>query len=306
MAQSIKGVQAAMSELRTKGRAPEGFSIFAQAVGLDMERAKYDTYYVMQKAREFAQANKDNPALRNQILKPLLGSDSVLRVLSTSKMDLNKIRPTDYFTDKERDRLAEISDGYQRLWHSIRMFGDRFIIKFGFEGLSALQNAFTLTKDLITGVGTLIKDFPVLGRVIAAAGVVAMAKWKPFILVVTTLITAMSEFQKLREGKENVYSDMAKDLKMLGGYLFGPDKADLFNWQNNAKSKAEREGWFPPMAPGISPQQLVPQAAGAPNAFNTTVNIEGVDVNNADQIAEITARAVNDVYRSKFQLGVVS
>ncbi len=211
MAGSLKGVQSVMVDMLMGKGAPAGMGILARAVGFDMSKAR-DTFYVMGKLKEFA---KSAPAdVGNSVLKTFGLSESTIQFLRSTKVELDKIKPSNIFSPGEIATLARVNIAWSNFWNSIQMFTGHMAGAFGLNVISSLQRALTLTQHLVSEFTKLIKKFPVLGTVAKAAlaviGAELLILGGPLTAIataITGIIYLFSEWQKHREGKKSLFGD---------------------------------------------------------------------------------------------------
>lgn len=133
MAGNIKNVQGAMTDLLMHKGSPE----YMNAVGLDPKRLR-DTFYVMEKLRDFAQKNANNPDFANKILKSFGLSEGVNQMLMTNKLDLSKVPRNQLYADSEIGQLNKVAIAWDNLWAKVKR---------GMGHLNA-AHGLTLVKDI--------------------------------------------------------------------------------------------------------------------------------------------------------------
>lgn len=207
---SIKGVQTAMTDMLTGKGAPAGMGIFAKAVGFDPAKAR-DTFYVMDKLREFAKAAP--PDIGNSVLRSFGLSDDTIQFMRKSKIELDKIKPTNVYSSSEIERLAKIHVAWENLWNTLKYFMGHTTAKFGMPIVEELSKALSLVMDLAYGIEKLTGKFPALadaGKVaILALGIALAAFGGPLTAIsvaITGIIFLLGEWKKFKLGEDSVFS----------------------------------------------------------------------------------------------------
>lgn len=221
MAASIKGVQGAMADMLTGKGAPAGMGIFAKAVGFDPAKAR-DTFYVMDKLREFAR--QAPPDIGNSVLRSFGLSDDTIQFMRKSKIELDKIRPTNVYSSSEIERLSKIHVAWENLWNTLKYFMGHGVANFGMPVVKELASAMDLVMKFTTAIETLIRRFPVLGDVgkvalmaLAGAMIIMGGPLTALSAAITGIIFILGELNKDIEGQESVL-----DKPMFGTEKKGP------------------------------------------------------------------------------------
>lgn len=281
---SLKSLQNVMTDMALGKGIPEGFNLLAGKVGFDPTRIR-DTFYVMDKLKQFAQATKDTPDVANHVLRSFGISDATIQALRTTKVEIDKIRPSQIYSQKEIDALARIEIAWMNFWNSIKMLGGHVTSQYGMGFLSVLQYDLKWVVDLSNSFQKLIKQFPELQAVAVAAGLAIGYAFAPLTATVASLMYIVAEMEKYKGGKGSIFDK--------GGFLNTiPEALDIHPDSEKNKPK--------PYLPGIlgAPRmlgELYSQAREA--AINLTVNITGVK--NAEVIPGHVGREVKKVIDSK-------
>lgn len=222
---SIKGIQSAMAKMQLGQGPPGGFGIIAQYTKGKFEMEKInDTYYMMGKLKEFAQSDKVPRPFANEFLKQAGLTDNMIQFLRSTKVELDKIKPSEIFSDKETDTLAKISVAWANLRRSMQMQTGHFTAKYGGDIVNSLSGALKLVFELTESIIKLTKAFPALKvAFIAVFGGLALYL-APITSAIALIIAGLNQIEKFREKKD-----------LLGGTLtYNKEKQEYeFNKKNS-------------------------------------------------------------------------
>lgn len=236
MAGSIKNVQDAMSKMLLGKGAPEGLGVVAKTVGFDSSKAR-DTFYVMDKLREYARTAP--PDMGNQILKSFGLSEDAIQTMRTSKVELDKIKPSNLYSAREIAQLAAVDRAWGNLWNTMKMMAGHGTAKFGMDVVKEISSALNLIVRMGTALTNLSTPLKVIAGSLGAVALVAAALASPFIaipLAIAAVIAALGELEKWFEGKKNIFtsignwgSELAQKFGIGGSQSQGitPTKDDL-------------------------------------------------------------------------------
>lgn len=235
MAGSIKNVQNAMTNMLLGKGAPEGLGVLAKTVGFDSSKAR-DTFYVMDKLREYARTAP--PDMGNHILKSFGLSDDAIQTMRTSKVELDKIKPSQIYSSSEIAQLAKVQVAWANLWNTMKMFSGRLTAQFGMDGINILTNAFKLVSHTIQDIIKYMAKFPTLKAEWIAVGVAIAAVFAPITTAIAGIIYLLSELEKWMEGKGNIFTTIGN---VAGGFFksMGIDGQD--NIIPDGKNSAHKE-----------------------------------------------------------------
>lgn len=287
MKNSIVAVQGAMTKMAMGQGAPGGLAEVARVVGgLDQSKLQ-DTFYMLTKLREYAQKEKNVP-WANQMLATFGVGPETIATLRSSKMELEKISNANILSSKQIEQLAKVNQAWEKFWHTLQMVRDQLVATYGTMAINNFQNAFKFLTDVAKNLQVITKEIPILQKVMVAAGVAIAATWAPVLSSILAIVYALSELQKWREGKDNIYSKTYQAGANLLGNLFGP--SDEEKSKMTKPQRAEQEGFLANFFRSIlpKPEDVVPGFGGGaqnvipfaprvpptrtPNTNNTTVN----------------------------------
>lgn len=279
MQSSIQGVQDAMQEMVISGRAPEGLgTLAAKTGGFDVNRAYKDVFYVMDKLRQFAKETKDTPGLANKVLKSFSLSPGVVTALRESKVELDKIRPSELYTDSEVNRLKNINVGWSNLFNFI----EKSIGKMNaMEGEKILQGVTKVTEQVLKLVQALV-----------------------------TLADKLKVFEAISRGFEVISNSIEKMNEGMGvANASIPNRPyDESNWSKGTRSLLHFLLGAPPTPTVLNPAagfgygagQMIGGAYGGKTTNNNTSNTVNVNVHSngsPEENGKAVAREVNKALR---------
>jgi hypothetical protein len=203
---SIKGVQSAIADMQLGKGPPGGIGIIAQYTGGFDKNQINDTFYVMDKLKQFAQNKAVPTAFGNNFLKSFGLSENAIQGLRSMTTDLNKVKPSYIYTPAEIARLAKIQVAWDNLFAEIKMFGVRLGGSFGPKVVQGLQDAFHEAVKLS-------KLFSGLKVIAVTAAIAISAAFAPLTAVIAGIVFALSELKKYQDGKTTVTGAFLKDAK---------------------------------------------------------------------------------------------
>lgn len=265
---SIKGVQSAMSDMLLGKGAPEGMGMLASITGgFDASRAR-DTFYVMNKLREFAQKTASTPDVANKVLQSFGLSEGTIQMLRTSKVELDKIKPNLLLSDSEFKRLADVQVMWANFWANMKMVTDRLTIQHGSDVIGFLKQTSDTILTLVTNLSKLTREVPIIKDALVAAGLAIFAAWSPLTATVGLLAYLMNEFEKDRQGKDSVFGVKKGSLKESAVDAL----SDVGAWAINSfrSGTAAAESFLKPKV------STAAGGGGQTNNITTTVHNHGV------------------------------
>lgn len=195
MTSSIQSVQNAMTKMVLGQGAPSGMTALSNVVGFDPAKAR-DTFYVMDKLREYARATKDIPDVGNEILKSFGISDHTIEALRTSNVDLNKIPAGHAYSDAQRKRLNDVNIGWSLLGDKIEHSFGKMNAKFGPQligDISRLADQVLRMVDAFTELAEKLKVIQLIGE--------SFKGWTEIFSSVTDVI---NQFEGKKTNKEHI------------------------------------------------------------------------------------------------------
>lgn len=281
VAGSLKSIQAAMTSMILGKGAPEGIGIIARMVGgFDPARAR-DTFYVLDKLKEFAKVAP--PDIGSSILKNFGVSDSMFQFLRQSNLDLNKIKPSLIYSDREIAQLAKVDAAWNNLFNTVKMFSGHIAAGFGLEAVGRLSNAFRFVSSLTKDIANLSAEFPKLTSVIKVAAAAIALYFAPITTLVTGIIYAFSELQKYKEGKDSIFATIGSWYDDISKKLNLGSAKDLLSPKQGAPNM---------IAPPISGDKNVNNQNSV--TVNQTMNFQHSG-ENAQEVANSTRRAITGI-----------
>lgn len=281
MAASIKSVQNAMTQAVLGHGTPSGMEMLGREVGLDKNRLR-DTFYVMDKLREFAQKTKNTPDIANDILKSFGLDEKTIQVMRTSRVELDKISQSKLLNPNEVGNLSKVNLAWQDLWHKIEVFSGKMVAK---DGLALVKDLSKAT-DQVLKMGAAFEKLAQSLRLIEGAGVV-FEGWGNIFSGISTAVDKLSEMAGSKSG-----ANKAKDGSVKEGLIWALRNGTPLGLGVKAfESFGHRVA--PPHVRGIGP------GANKTINMNTTINNNGVE--GAKDANTLNKKGLKDVADSYFQ-----
>lgn len=304
MASSIKNVQTAMTNMLTKGTAPEGLNRLASKVNFDATKAR-DVFYVMEKLREFARVTADQPDLANQALRSFGLSDSTIAALRVSRVELDNISKSEIFSDKQTQALARVDVQFSNFWNRLKMMSGQNVVLFGGEAIKRLNDAVSSLKEAGVGLSKLIKLMPELGTAAKAMGLVLAAVFAPWTTAILGTIYLLSELQNKKSPLyKMVMGDAGKGVpqaKKDDG--FGIGQLFKFKFIDDAArallgpTEAEKARIYNSIVPRV-PNSLTYGSGGKPQVTqNLNVNVRNDGVEDSEDATTLNMKTIQDAFR---------
>ena len=265
MTNTIMGVQSAMTDMLMGKGQPESLGLLADAVGFDPKKAN-DTFYVMRKIQQFAKTQP--PGLASNLLKSFGISANMFQALKSMNLEKDKIAEKDIITDEEKQRLVDINIAWKDFWHTLKTLSIKAVAKDGIEGIKVLTDAFKSLMDIGKYVFDLTEKFKFLKVVLMAIGAGIAAYFAPITTAVAAATYLLSSYQKLKEGKSNVFTDFNKAIGVDGAVQYVSDSLGLSsNQQKEGYKDSFASNVVPMVAPG-SNAQPAPTTVTQSNVFH--------------------------------------
>lgn len=207
MMTTIKGVSAAMADMRLGKGAPESLGILAKYVGFDQKKAD-DTLYVISKIQEFIKSGAASPAIVNQLTKAFGISENVFQMLANMSLEKDKLSQSQFITDSEISRLTNVNKQWKDLWYTIRTIGIKLVASEGAIAVNQLAKAFQFLGSTATAISRLLNEFKTLKTVLMVVGAAIAAYFAPITATIAGITLLLGEFQKKREGASNLIDDV--------------------------------------------------------------------------------------------------
>lgn len=312
---SVRSIQNAMTDMLLGKGAPEGLAIISNTVGFDPEKAR-DTFYVMGQLEKFAKTVP--PDIAGNVLKSFGISEEMFQFFRANKLNIDKIKPSNLFSDREIRQLARVNVGWVNLWHSLKIFGGRIVAEFGESGVGALSGAFDWIKDAAHDLRGLMRDVPEFKVAMIAAGVAIAAAFAPITTAIVGITLALSDLQKRAKGedswiKKNINNPIDK---AIDWWFDESTETDVFDGQMKQKWRqfmgkgrkttnplGTHEKWGGGLVPDSlkrKAERIAPSSTkdkGATNNYNFKQQLLFNGEADPKQVAGLTNRAVKDAYR---------
>ena len=164
---SIKGVQQAMARMSLGQGAPAGFGMMANTVGFDMTKMD-DTFYVMDKLKEFAKSTGSHSAQGNEFLKSFGLSEGAIGFLRETNIEVDKLSSGLFYSEKGQKALSNVNAGFAKLGHNIEKSMGNMTAKYGPQLLKDLNMLIPKVLKLTENFAKLadqMKAFELIGMV---------------------------------------------------------------------------------------------------------------------------------------------
>jgi hypothetical protein len=298
MAGSIKNVQSVMGKMLSGQNAPSGWADISRTVGLDITRVQ-DTYYVMEKLREYAKKTKLPVTLANEYISSFVGNEKVVGMLRRTTVELDKIPRSMIMTQRELENQAKLAHDWELLWLRMQQGFQRFAMTYAPSAVKLMGGGFDQIIDLAKNIRKLSNEFPFLEKVAIAAGLAIAGAFKPITTIIAGIMLFLNEWQKYQEGKENLFSTYSDAFKgMMQEWQeekpAKPDEAEANKYRDKIRAMF-----------GMSPLEqsnVVPPMKGpTENKSGTSVNInQNLNFQHEGKDAHKTGVSVQEAIKGAF------
>ncbi len=267
---------------------PEGFSVFANAVGLDMEKASKDTGYFAAKIKEFIEKTKNNPAVARKILSGMNIDPKMYQGLLLMDGRIDKISKKRILNRDEIKNLREINAQWFDFWNTLEAMGKKFI---GSEAFKKIFGGFgsigTAGLDVLGSVGDFIEKL--MGLEDFSSGFSGIIE-----AIATPLRMLAALFKYLGE-----QVDLFKKGKEIFGGMFSGGLGNMFSTMvanaNKGMGATPATAGGPSFSGGYMPKMsLDPSTWGARGGSSVTVNNNTVNHITGDDPRAIGAAVAAD------------
>lgn len=294
VAGSIKSVQTAMTDMLLGKGAPAGFGFVASKVGLDPTRLR-DTFYVMEKLQRFAK--EVPPDIAANVLKSFGISDTMFQFLAKNKQDIDKVRPSNIFSEREVAALAKIDTAWSNLYNRFKMVTGGIVAAKGLAGVNILSGAFSGTDKFLKDLDKLTKGMETFRTSIMAVAAAIALSFAPITATVAGAILLLNEYNKMKNGdqtsvfgREGAIANIARG-RVLPDIMKNIPQTDKDQWKN--------ANFLP--RPPQSKEAVMKEVN---NTVNQVLNIHGVE--GAEDAASESKKGLNDAVRQMSVQGAVN
>lgn len=209
---NLKKVLAQMSQ----GNPPEGLKRLQTVVDFDVNKAKGKNgiFYAMKKIEEFTKKYPGDVEYANEAIRSFIGGDAFIPFLRENNKNMDKLFGQ-IISPARQKQLRQIGVEFENLKDSFtKGVGADFAAEVVLPALKMIENAMkgilNIIRSFKSGQGGPLLDF-LKAFGLALAGMAAYLN--PLSAVVTGLVFLLSEFEKYKEGKENVFqNEKTKDI----------------------------------------------------------------------------------------------
>ncbi len=163
---NIKSVQGAMTAMLTGHGAPEGMAMLANKVGFDPSKAR-DTFYVLNKLQEYANATKNTPDLANRVMASFGLTDGTIAAMRRNAFQAKTLSQAPIYSDRETQQLNKVDVAWSELGHKIEMAMGHLTAKHGLGLVKEISQITDQVMKLIDAFVTLaekLKVFQLIGE----------------------------------------------------------------------------------------------------------------------------------------------
>lgn len=203
MASTVRGLQSTITDMMLGKGMPEG----AAALGIKMTRDPFDLL------KQLAHAAKTLPPdVASSLIKSFGISDNVFQMLRASNLELDKLSSKHLISPREIEQLTKINKAWKDFWFVLETKGKKLVAAHGLGIVTELGSAMKALEHVYDLVVGLAKQFDsVKYTIIAIAGLLAVT-FAPITTAIAALTYLLAEWQKFREGKDNIYSSVGKEV----------------------------------------------------------------------------------------------
>lgn len=265
LAGSVKGVQAAMTNMLLGKGAPAGLGVLAQRIGFDMSKAR-DTFYVMQQLQKAAQTLP--PDVGNALIKTFGVSDATIAAMRRNAFRPEVFAKAPAYSEKEIAALDRANIAWSNLGQKIQMTIGHLNAKHG-QGL---------VKDMTLMVDSTMKLVTALVELSEKLKVFKAISW-----TVKELAGALDDISKWTSGKRSFWGEeLDKNGKVVGDKSATHSMADFFKAMVMGPEGGNKNGQVnvPEVKPIWDPSYY--KSAAQPNVLNTK-NVQSVHTTTVKQ-----------------------
>lgn len=292
VAGSVKSVQTAMTDMLLGKGAPAGFGYVSSKVGLDPTRLR-DTFYVMDKLQKFAK--EVPPDVAANVLKSFGISDTMFQFFAKNKQDIDKVKPSNIFSEREVAALARVDVAWSNFWNRFKMIIGGLTAQNGIKGINVLSGAMSGAQKFFSDLGKATQGIENFKTIAVTAGALIAAAWAPITAAIAGIIYLLDQYNKKKNGEKDTFFD--DDTGFLGKkgpimkFIMGDVPDDVMNPKE-----------IGPMA--IPPQKTTSDTMKeVHNTVNQILNIHGVD--DAKDVSNESKKGLNDAVRQMSVQGAV-
>lgn len=173
---NIESLQKAIADVVLNKGNPEGMTAVANVLGKSFDPSKMrDTFYMLDKLREYAQKTQNIPDVSNRILQSFGISDGAIQALRSSSVDLSKIAPSNLYSQREQKALNAMGVAWSNLANQIDKAIGRLNVRFGPSLLKDLTLLTTQMLKLVEAFALLIDKLHVIKGISKVADVASGA-----------------------------------------------------------------------------------------------------------------------------------
>ena len=151
----------------------------------------------MKKLLEYAK--QGDPSITKRMIESLGVSDKMFAFLRQNKLDVEKIKPSNIFSDREIQALARVDAAWEKLWNRLKIISGGQVARFGLGAVNEINQLISGLEKAARYISVLSKEIPhfntVLYGLAGAAAAVAVA-FAPVTATVTALSLIIADLNK--------------------------------------------------------------------------------------------------------------
>lgn len=305
MQSSFMGVQNAMTELITTGKAPTGWNQLAEKVHIDPSRVR-DTFYMLNKLDEYSR--KVGADVGNKDIRSFGVTDNTISAMRRSAFRPEMLAKAPVLGNNEINQLAKVDAAFANLGTKIQMAFAHFTASHGGQMVNDLSMVTTQVikmTEAFVKLADSVKLMKGLTAVFEGWGLIFEGISK----TVDNIGATLGDDKKKKEKAEGDRASLFQNLGTMFATMAGiTDQSELQKVyakirENQANEKNGITG--APKAGEAIDNALVPASrqpnsspAGNTTNFQQTLEFNGNDGKNASEVGNSTRKAVQEFFRS--------
>lgn len=193
---SIKGIQSAIAQMQLGKGPPGGIGMIAHFTGGFDKNKMNDTFYMMEKLKQFSRNTAVPKPFANEFLKSFGLTDNMIQFLRTTKTDLNTIKPSAIFSGGEINELSKVSVAWDNLGGKMQMAFGHLTSAHGLKIVSEISTLTDQVLKMVSAFATLaekLKVFQVIGLVFDG--------WEKIFSGINSIVSSVAEETPAPNGK---------------------------------------------------------------------------------------------------------
>lgn len=245
----VKGIQNAITQMKVTGQIPQLLSFMGMA-GVNLESSKVDEnnpFYLIQKLQEAS--GKMNPAIFRQMIGTLGIGEDLIPAFRRNAFNPTAIANARTHSGGDINNLNAIDIAWKNLHRDFNLFRDDMVAKNGLPIVKDLGEALRAIIGLRKELSSLSKELPTFSDGLKTGLIGLAAYFNPITAAIVSTIYLLSQYQKMKEGKESIFGEkgklpelLNKPKEFLDWFTSGKMLEDVkdFSKEMNSQSQTER------------------------------------------------------------------